>query len=63
MDFISGWHVQIGRGVGGAKGLIQNSKDLCKSSRKGKLNMKGQNGKQFKNNKYVIKASCPKKKK
>jgi hypothetical protein len=48
---------------GGAKGLIQNSKDLCKSSRKGKLNMKGQNGKQFKNNKYVIKASCGKKKK
>jgi hypothetical protein len=47
---------------GGAKGLIQNSKDLCKSSRKGKLNMKGQNGKQFKNNKYVIKASCGKKK-
>ena len=47
---------------GGSKGLIQNSKDLCKSSRKGKLNMKGQNGKQFKNNKYVIKASCPKKK-
>ena len=48
---------------GGAKGLIQNSKDLCKSSRKGKLNMKGQNGKQFKNNKFVIKASCGKKKK
>ena len=48
---------------GGAKGLIQNSKDLCKSSRKGKLNMKGQNGKQFKNNKFVIKASCKKKKK
>jgi hypothetical protein len=47
---------------GGSKGLIQNSKDLCKSSRKGKLNMKGQNGKQFKNNKYVIKASCGKKK-
>jgi hypothetical protein len=48
---------------GGAKGLIQNSKDLCKSSRKGKLNMKGQNGKQFKNSKFVIKASCSKKKK
>jgi hypothetical protein len=47
---------------GGSKGLIQNSKDLCKSSRKGKLNMKGQNGKQFKNSKYVIKASCSKKK-
>jgi hypothetical protein len=47
---------------GGAKGLIQNAKDLCKSSRKGKLNMKGQNGKQFKNNKFVIKASCGKKK-
>jgi hypothetical protein len=47
---------------GGAKGLIQNSKDLCKSSRKGKLNIKGQNGKQFKNNKFVIKASCGKKK-
>ena len=37
---------------GGAKGLIINSQDLCKSSRKGKLNMKGQNGKQFKNNKF-----------
>ena len=48
---------------GGAKGLIINSQDLCKSSRKGKLNMKGQNGKQFKNNKFTIKASCGKKKK
>jgi hypothetical protein len=47
----------------GAKGLIINSKDLCKSSRKGKLNMKGQNTKQVKNNKFVLKASCPKKKK
>ena len=48
---------------GGAKGLIINSKDLCSSSRKGKLNMKGQNGKQFKNNKFTVKASCGKKKK
>jgi hypothetical protein len=47
---------------GGAKGLIQNSKDLCKSSRKGKLNMKGQNGKVFKNKKFKVKASCGKKK-
>ena len=43
---------------GGGKGLIINSQDLCKSSRKGKLNMKGQNGKQVKNNKFTIKASC-----
>ena len=47
---------------GGGKGLIQNSKDLCKSSRKGKLNIKGQNGKQVKNNKFNIQATCPKKK-
>jgi hypothetical protein len=47
---------------GGAKGLIQNSKDLCKSSRKGKLVMKGQNGKKVKNKKFTIKASCRKKK-
>ena len=48
---------------GGKKGLIQNSKDLCKSPPKAKLNMKGQNGKQVKNNKFVLKTSCPKKKK
>jgi hypothetical protein len=48
---------------GGSKGLIQNSKDLCTSSRKGKLVMNGQNGKQFKNTKFGIQASCPKKKK
>jgi hypothetical protein len=48
---------------GGAKGLIINSQDLCKSSRKGKLVMKGQNGKTFKKKKFGIKASCGKKKK
>jgi hypothetical protein len=47
---------------GGAKGLIQNSKDLCRSSRKGKLVIKGQNGKKVKNNKFKVKTSCKKKK-
>jgi hypothetical protein len=48
---------------GGSKGLIQNSKDLCKPKSTGKLNIKGQNEKVFKNNKYALKMSCPKKKK
>jgi hypothetical protein len=50
---------------GGSKGLIINSKNLCKGkkSRQAKLNMKGQNGKKVENNKFKIKASCGKKKK
>jgi len=46
----------------GSKGLIINSKDLCKTPPKAKLNMKGQNGAQVKNNKFKLKTSCPKKK-
>jgi hypothetical protein len=50
---------------GGSKGLLINSKDLCKSkkSRQAKLSMKAQNGKQVKNNKLKINVSCKKKKK
>jgi hypothetical protein len=47
----------------GSKGLIINSKDLCKNPPKAKLNMKGQNGKKFENNKFKLQRSCPKKKK
>jgi hypothetical protein len=48
---------------GKSKGLIINSKDLCKNPPKAKLNMKGQNGKKFENNKFKLQRSCPKKKK
>ena len=48
---------------GGSKGLVQNSKDICVTKSKGKLNIKGQNEKVFKNNKYALKVTCPKKKK
>jgi len=51
---------------GGSKGLLINSKDLCKvkkSKRTSALNMTGQNGKQLKNNKLPLQISgCPKKK-
>jgi hypothetical protein len=47
---------------GGAKGLIVNSTDLCKSSRRGRLVMKGQNGKRVKIKNYAIQAPCGKKK-
>jgi hypothetical protein len=47
---------------GKSKGLIINSKDLCKFPPKAKLNIKGQNGKQVKNNKFKLKTGCPKKK-
>ena len=48
---------------GGSKGLIQNSKDLCKTTSKGKLQHEGPERQGFKNNKYALKVSCPKKKK
>jgi hypothetical protein len=50
---------------GGSKGLLINSKDLCKSkkSRQAKLSMKAQNGKKLTNNKLKIQVSCKKKKK
>ena len=51
---------------GGKKGLLVNSKDLCKvkkSKRVSALNMTAQNGKQLKNNKLPLQISgCPKKK-
>ena len=49
---------------GGKKGLLINSKDLCKHPAKSQLNIKAQNGKQVKNNKLPLQTSgCPKKKK
>jgi hypothetical protein len=39
---------------GGEKSLIQNSENLCKSPQRAVLNMKGQNGKQVKNNKFPL---------
>jgi hypothetical protein len=51
---------------GGKKGLLINSKDLCKVKAKKRvsaLNMTAQNGKQLKNNKLNLQISgCPKKK-
>lgn len=51
---------------GGKKGLLINSKDLCKVKKKKRvsaLNMTAQNGKQLKNNKLPLQISgCPKKK-
>ena len=39
---------------GGKKGLLINSKNLCKHPSKSVLNIKGQNGKQVKNNKLPL---------
>ncbi len=47
---------------GGKKGLLINSKDLCKHPAKSALNIKGQNGKKIKKNKLPLMTSgCPKK--
>ena len=44
---------------GGKKSLLQNSTNLCKGQQLAVLNMKGQNGKTFKNNKFRLNiASC-----
>jgi len=44
---------------GGKKSLLQNSTNLCKSKQLAILNMKGQNGKTVKNNKFRLNiASC-----
>lgn len=44
---------------GGKKSLLQNSQNLCKSRQLAVLNMKGQNGKTVKNNKFRLNiASC-----
>jgi hypothetical protein len=48
---------------GGGKGLIINAKDLCKAKPKARLNIRGQNAKNVKNNKFKIQTSCGKKKK
>lgn len=39
---------------GGQKSLIQNSTNLCKSPQRAILNIKGQNGKKVKNNKFPL---------
>ncbi len=46
---------------GGKKGLIINSKDLCKAKPRARLNIRGQNTKNVKNNKFKIQTSCGKK--
>jgi hypothetical protein len=49
---------------GGKKSLLQNSQNLCKKPQLAVLNMKGQNGKTVKNNKFRLNiASCGSKKK
>jgi hypothetical protein len=48
--------------AGGKKSLLVNSTNTCKAKQLAVLNMKGQNGKQVKNNKYRLNiASCGKK--
>jgi hypothetical protein len=49
---------------GGKKSLLVNSVNTCKKPQRAVVNMKGQNGKKFKNNKYKLNiVSCGKKKK
>ncbi|HEX5929751.1 MAG TPA: hypothetical protein VFY48_10195 [Solirubrobacterales bacterium] len=49
---------------GGKKSLLVNSQNLCAKKQKAVLNMKAQNGKKVKNNKYGLRiSSCGKKKK
>lgn len=49
---------------GGKKSLLVNSVNTCKKPQRAAVNMKGQNGKKFKNNKYKLNiVSCGKKKK
>jgi hypothetical protein len=48
---------------GGKKSLLINSENLCKEQQRAVLNIKGQNGKKFKNNRYRLNiVSCGKKK-
>lgn len=48
---------------GGNKSLIVNSENLCEKKQRAVLNIKGQNGKKVKNNKYGLRVSnCGKKK-
>ncbi len=46
---------------GGKKGLIINAKDLCKAKPRARLNIRGQNAKHVKNNKFRVQTSCGKK--
>jgi hypothetical protein len=46
---------------GGKKGLIVNSRDLCKSKKRVKVSMVGQNGRRY-DTRPVVKADCGKKK-
>ncbi len=49
---------------GGKKSLLVNSQNLCEKKQKAVLNIKAQNGKKVKNNKYGLRiSSCGKKKK
>jgi hypothetical protein len=49
---------------GGKKSLLVNSDNLCKKTQRAVLNMKGQNGKKVKNNKFKLNvSSCKKHKK
>jgi hypothetical protein len=48
---------------GGKKSLLVNSQNTCAKPQRAVLNIKGQNGKKVKNNKYKLNiASCGKKK-
>jgi hypothetical protein len=48
---------------GGNKSLLVNSTNTCKGKQRAVLNLKGQNGKQVKNNKFRLNmSSCGKKK-
>ena len=47
---------------GGKKGLIVNSRNLCKSKNRAKVSMVGQNGRRY-DTRPVVKADCGKKKK
>ena len=46
---------------GGKKGLIVNSRNLCKSKNRAKVSMVGQNGRRY-DTRPVVKADCGKKK-
>jgi hypothetical protein len=49
---------------GGKKSLLVNSTNTCAKPQRAKLNIKGQNGKKVKNNKFKLNiASCKKSKK
>jgi hypothetical protein len=47
---------------GGKKGLLENSRNLCKTTNKATVEMSGQNGATY-NSTPAVKAKCPKQKK